>query len=153
MIDIGKKYVNIEDMLSGGQSIQIKPEGYSMYPFITPGRDTVIIKPVGSYIPKRADIVLYRRNHGILVLHRICKYTDEGFYMVGDNQTEVEGPIAYEQIKGVMTAVIKNNKTIYTDNIWYALAGRIWLILRPVRMCIARPVAAFKRKVKKIIGQ
>lgn len=73
--------------------------------------------------------------------------------MVGDNQTEVEGPIAYEQIKGVMTAVIKNNKTIYTDNIWYALAGRIWLILRPVRMCIARPVAAFKRKVKKIIGQ
>lgn len=37
-----------------------------MYPFIVPGRDEVIIEPVGSYIPKRSDIVLYRRKQGLL---------------------------------------------------------------------------------------
>lgn len=59
MIDISEKYIDIEKILLCGQTIQIKPEGYSMYPFIVPGRDEVIIEPVGLYIPKRSDIVLY----------------------------------------------------------------------------------------------
>lgn len=151
MIDIGEKYIDIENTLLNGQSIQIKPEGYSMYPFIVPGRDEVIIEPVGSYIPKRSDIVLYRRKQGILVLHRICKCTDKGFYMVGDNQTQVEGPIEYEQIKGLMTAVIRKNKKISVSSIFYALAGRLWLGLRPVRMYIVKPAAAVKRIVKKAL--
>ena len=151
MIDIGEKYIDIENTLLNGQSIQIKPEGYSMYPFIVPGRDEVIIEPVGSYIPKRSDIVLYRRKQGILVLHRICKCTDQGFYMVGDNQTQVEGPIEYEQIKGLMTAVIRKNKKIYVSSIFYALAGRLWLGLRPVRMYIVKPAAAVKKIVKKAL--
>ena len=148
MIDISEKYIDIEKILLCGQTIQIKPEGYSMYPFIVPGRDEVIIEPVGSYIPKRSDIVLYRRKQGLLVLHRIYKCTDKGFYMVGDNQTEVEGPIEYEQIKGIMTAVIRK---ISAGNFFYAFAGSLWLVLRPVRMYIAKPVAAVKKIFRKVV--
>lgn len=151
MIDISEKYIDIEKILLCGQTIQIKPEGYSMYPFIVPGRDEVIIEPVGSYIPKRSDIVLYRRKQGLLVLHRIYKCTDKGFYMVGDNQTEVEGPIEYEQIKGIMTAVIRKQKKISAGNFFYAFAGSLWLVLRPVRMYIAKPVAAVKKIFRKVM--
>ena len=138
-------------MLLSGNTIQIKPEGYSMYPFIVPGRDEVIIEPADSYVPKRSDIVLYRRKQGPLVLHRICKCTDKGFYMVGDNQTELEGPIEYEQIKGIMTAVIRNQKNIPADNIFYAFAGSFWLALRPVRMYIVKPAAAVKNILNKVV--
>ena len=97
------------------------------------------------------DIVLYRRKQGLLVLHRIYKCTDKGFYMVGDNQTEVEGPIEYEQIKGIMTAVIRKQKKISAGNFFYAFAGSLWLVLRPVRMYIAKPVAAVKKIFRKVV--
>ena len=71
--------------------------------------------------------------------------------MVGDNQTEMEGPIEYEQIKGIMTAVIRNQKNIPADNIFYAFAGSFWLALRPVRMYIVKPAAAVKNILNKVV--
>lgn len=44
------------------------------------------------------------------MLHRIHHIKNGKYYMVGDNQTEIEGPLEPEQIKGKMTAFIKNGK-------------------------------------------
>ena len=68
-------------------TIQVQPQGYSMYPLFVPGRDSAVIEKADCDRLKKGDVILYRRENGILVLHRICRITKDGFYTVGDNQT------------------------------------------------------------------
>lgn len=144
---MGQERINLEEILESGQSIQIKPQGYSMYPLIVQGRDEVVISPVEDVrLLKKGDVVLYRRDGSILVLHRICRHDSTGFYMVGDNQKEIEGPLRDDQIKGILTAIIRRGRYIRTSNPLYRFLFGIWLFLRPVRPAIARTVAAVKRK-------
>ena len=90
---------DIEQLLEAGEIIQIYPEGYSMYPMFVPGRDAAVIKKADVKKIRRADVVLYRRKGSILVLHRVVKRKGGQFYMAGDNQTEVEGPVEEDQIR------------------------------------------------------
>ena len=88
----------IEPLLKAGACIQIHPQGYSMYPFIDPRRDEVVLAGIedGSAL-RRGDVVLYRRENGMLVLHRIYKIGQDGLYLLGDHQTAIEGPVRREQ--------------------------------------------------------
>ena len=136
--------VDIERILDQGKDIQLKPQGYSMYPLIIPERDEAIISAAADVRLKKGDVVLYRREGSILVLHRICKIKEDGFYMVGDNQREVEGPLKREQIKGVLTGIIRNGKYISVKHPIYILSSGLWLLLRPVRPLIGKSVHALK---------
>lgn len=140
-----QRTVDIERLLEQGQSIQIQPQGYSMYPMFVPGRDAAVIERAESTGLKRGDVVLYRRESGILVLHRICRIRKDGFYMVGDNQSEVEGPLRALQIKGILTGFIRKGKYTSVRNPVYRLASRLWLFLRPVRPALSRVAATVKR--------
>lgn len=141
---------DIEQLLSQGLTVQLRPQGYSMYPLFTPGRDEAIIAPLADASRlRRGDVVLYRRDGGILVLHRICKVDKTGFYLVGDNQTALEGPLRAEQMRGVLVAFIRRGREIPVDHPLYKIASRLWLFLRPVRRCIAVPVAWFKRTFRR----
>jgi hypothetical protein len=130
-ISITKK--NIEELLAAGHTVRLHPQGYSMYPLFVPGRDEAVIAPLGERKPRRGDVVLYRRAHDILVLHRIQRITKKGIYFVGDNQTEVEGPLRPDQVRGILIAFIRHGKYIRSSNPLYTVISRIWLILRPVR--------------------
>lgn len=143
---------DIETLLQEGKTISIKPQGSSMYPILVEGRDRAIIEPVQTDSLKRGDVVLYRRDAdaptgGILVLHRIYKCKKDGFYMVGDNQKEIEGPLRADQIKGIMVALERNGKCISTKNLVYIVLTRIWLLFRPLRPTISRIVAQIKSKI------
>ena len=72
--------VPLETLLEQGNILKIKPQGYSMYPLFIPGRDEALIEQVPTTQLKRGDVVLYRRRHGILVLHRICRITPAGYH-------------------------------------------------------------------------
>lgn len=141
---------DIEKLLQDGNSISIKPRGSSMYPTLVEGRDSAIIEPVRMEELKRGDVVLYRRDaevaDGILVLHRIYKRKKDGFYMVGDNQKEIEGPLRADQIKGIMVGMDRNGRYISVKNPVYKVLTRIWLILRPFRPLISQIIARIKRK-------
>jgi hypothetical protein len=130
-ISITKK--NIEELLAAGHTVRLHPQGYSMYPLFVPGRDEAVIAPLGERKPRRGDVVLYRREHDILVLHRIQRITKKGIYFVGDNQTEVEGPLRPDQVRGILIAFLRQGKYIRSSNPLYTVISRIWLILRPVR--------------------
>lgn len=141
--------IDIESVLCEGNTIKIKPQGYSMYPIIVPDRDEVIIEPVSNYsLLKRGDVVLYRRDGSILVLHRIWKVKKDGIYLVGDNQEKIEGPIRPDQIKGKLIVIIRNGKEISITNILYRILSGCWLIMRPFRKIIKRPVAFVKSKLR-----
>ena len=84
---------DLEQLLQEGNIIRLKPQGFSMYPLFIPGRDEALIQQVPVTSLKRNDVALYRRDQGILVLHRIVRVTADGYYMTGDNQYEIEGPL------------------------------------------------------------
>ena len=63
--------IDLEQLLRDGNIIRIKPQGYSMYPLLIPGRDEALIQQTASTDCRRNDVVLYRRDRSILVLHRI----------------------------------------------------------------------------------
>lgn len=142
---------DIEKLLREENYIQIKPQGYSMYPILVPARDEVVVAPVKAHIPlKRNDVVLYRRlkengEKDILVLHRIWKINEQGIYLVGDNQAEIEGPLKREQMLGIMVRLIRNGKDIEASNLMYRMLTGTWLWLRPMRPVISKIAAKIKR--------
>lgn len=148
-MESGIQEQNIEALLEAGKAIQIKPQGYSMYPVIVPGRDEAVVQREDPARLKRGDVALYRRDGSILVIHRICRKTEEGFYMVGDNQTEIEGPLRPEQIKGKMTALIRKGKRIDVNSPGYRIICAVWLLMRPVRGPVSRAAATVKRWIKR----
>uniref|UniRef100_UPI0040560DFE S24/S26 family peptidase n=1 Tax=Acetatifactor sp. TaxID=1872090 RepID=UPI0040560DFE len=135
-----KEKISIEELLAQGKTVQFTPIGSSMCPLFAPQRDQAIVAPVEDRRLKRGDVVLYRRKQSVLVLHRIWKVKSDGFYMVGDNQREIEGPIEREQIKGIMVAMIRKGKQFSVQNPGYRLGTMVWLQLRPFRHVISGPV-------------
>ena len=113
---------DIEQLLEAGEVIQIYPEGYSMYPMFVPGRDAAVIKKADVKKIRRADVVLYRRKGSILVLHRVVKRKGSQFYMAGDNQ-----------IRGILTAFVRNGRRISVKNPVYVIWSGLWLMFLPVR--------------------
>ena len=136
---------DIEELLAQGRTVQFMPQGYSMYPLFVPGRDEAVVAPVDPGRLKRGDVVLYRRDGGILVLHRIWKRKGDEFYLVGDNQEEIEGPLRLDQIKGVLIRIIRKGRQFSVTNVIYRLAAAIWLWLRPMRTFLSHAVAGCKR--------
>ncbi len=142
---MNKETVDILRLLDEGKRIQIKPKGYSMYPMLVPGRDAAIIIKADVNNVKRGNVVLYRRDGGMLVLHRIWKTSEEGIYLVGDNQVDIEGPLSKVQVKGILVAFVRKGKTISADNLLYRFISRGWLSLRPWRNLIKKPLAKVKK--------
>lgn len=127
--------IDIEQLLTDGKTIKIKPQGYSMYPLFVPGRDEACIERTDFSSLKRGDVILYRRDKSILVLHRIWKITGNSFYMVGDNQTEIEGPLRADQVRGKLIGFVRNGKFVDVKNPIYRFLSGLWLFLRPLRPC------------------
>ncbi|MBQ8640174.1 MAG: S24/S26 family peptidase [Lachnospiraceae bacterium] len=140
--------IQIEQLLDQGNTVSIKPQGHSMYPMFIPGRDEAILEKAEPSRLKRGDVVLYRRDQGILVIHRIIRSTEEGFYLVGDNQHEIEGPLRPDQMKGVLTAFIRNGRYVSVRNPVYRAASHLWLFLCPVRVPLKNFVASWKRRIR-----
>lgn len=124
-------------LLEEDQVLPITPSGISMFPFFYGGRDTLYIKRPTAPL-KRGDIALYRRTDTTFVVHRIHHIQKEkdvsSYYMLGDHQTLIEGPLAESQIYGVVAWYERKGKKIdCTSDKKYNLLWRLWMILRPVR--------------------
>lgn len=137
--------IDIEQLLASGTTIKIKPQGYSMYPLFVPRRDEACIERTSFSSLKRGDVILYRRDKSILVLHRIWKIKGNSFYMVGDNQTEIEGPLRADQVRGKLTGFVRNGKFVDVKNPIYRFLSGLWLFLRPLRPCAWKLTACMRK--------
>lgn len=123
--------------LKEGQALKITPQGTSMCPFFYGGRDSVNVV-VPSFPLKRGDIALYIRDDGTYVIHRVYKVKKEAtgtsYYMMGDNQDWVEGPLKESQIHAVAASIIRKGKMIDCKrNMTYRFLSKLWLLLKPLR--------------------
>lgn len=132
-------------LLRAGKTIEIAPIGTSMFPLFTTNSDLAVLAAADAKKLHRGDVVLYRRDSGMLVIHRIYRRKKDGFYMVGDNQTKLEGPLRPEQIKAVMVSFCRKGHRISCKNPFYLILSRLWLFLRPIRPFISRPLGTAYR--------
>ncbi len=141
------KAIDILELLEAGKTVQIKPQGFSMYPMLVPERDSAILIKADRKRLKRGDVVLYRRNKSILVLHRIWRRSGDLVYLVGDNQEIIEGPLPLEQIRGILVAFIRKGRTISVRSPLYLFYSHMWLLLRPFRKQIRTIAVKIKNKI------
>lgn len=120
------------------KKVCIHPQGFSMWPFLKEDQDSVIVKPLPASSMHRGDILLYRRSNQILVLHRLHHKNRKGFFMTGDNQTQIEGPVLSKDILGVVTTIHRGQHTFSRFHPIWLLASHLWLLFRPVK-----PFAAY----------
>lgn len=119
--------------------------GFSMYPTFRHRRDQVLlVEPKKA--PKRPDVILYRRDDGRFVLHRIVRMADADTYICsGDNQWQPER-VRRDQVIALVDGFVRNNKEYSLDHPGYRLWVRFWVGIFPVR----RPFLAMRRFLGKI---
>lgn len=106
--------------------------GNSMSPFVIHGRDTVYLSRITRPL-KIGDAVLYRRDSGSYVLHRICRVRGESFTMIGDAQTIREPGIRRDQIFAIVTRVERKGKTLTPGCFWWDFFEKVWIRIIPLR--------------------
>lgn len=125
-------------ILNEGHNLKIPLSGLSMYPLLAGGRDEAVLSTVQGKKLKRGDIVLYVREDGTHVLHRVYHIKNNAFFMLGDAHTWIEGPIKKEDILAVAVSVIRKDKTISCKRFDYRMVSALWLLVRPLRPLIMR---------------
>lgn len=131
---------------NGGRS-SLLVTGISMYPILRHRRDTVeLVKPAQLH---RGDLVLYKRDNGQYILHRIItEPRDGGFICCGDNQWEPE-QVHNEQVIALVDAYLRDGKRIPANSLGCRLYVWAWVGLFPVR----RPLLWIRRRLGRIRHQ
>ena len=95
--------------LSHGGQAPLMVTGVSMLPMLTHGRDRVYLVPLNRPL-RPGDVILYRRENGKYILHRIIKCIPAGeLICCGDNQCELEA-VRTEQVIAVVSAFCRNGR-------------------------------------------
>ena len=131
-------------LLDETAAVPLVISGGSMVPFLIPKRDSVYLSKADRKL-KRGDMVLYQRDNGHYVLHRVFR-AEKGLYtMVGDAQTELERGIRPDQIFAVATAVRRKEKLMRKNSFWWFFFEKIWIRMVPLRPVIMKTYQRMKR--------
>ena len=136
-VDTGEYVSILRELVEEGREVSMMIAGGSMTPFLGHQRDYILFRKPDKPL-KRGDMVFYQRSTGQYVMHRIWKVKPEGFYMVGDAQTEIEGPLGREQIFAIITKVQRKGKWIGPENFWWQFFEKVWIRIVPLRPVIMK---------------
>lgn len=127
----------LRDLVNEGKECRLLISGSSMAPFLVHERDSIIFSKPQREL-QRGDMVFYQRETGQFVMHRILHVKPEGLYIVGDAQTEIEGPVNPSQVFAVVTKAQRKGKWIGPGDFWWWFFCTVWLRLVPVRKIILK---------------
>ena len=111
--------------------------GDSMLPLIRQGRDLLVIRKLSGK-PRKYNVVLYKRDNGQYVLHRIIKRRKQNYVMCGDNRFVKEYGITDRHIIGILTSVIRDGKEISLSSRGVRFYSCLWCGLFPIRSLLLR---------------
>ena len=126
----------LELQLEAGEA-PLRVTGSSMHPTLRDRLDTVYLKAAKGDL-RKGDVILYRRENGSYILHRIYCCRDGLYDMVGDGQCSLEPDIRPDQILAVVTAVRRKGKLLKKGSVLWEFFEHAWLVLLPVRPAISR---------------
>ena len=137
----------LEALLNEVKAVPLVISGNSMLPFLIHGRDTVYLSKVDSTL-KKGDIVLYKRDDGSYILHRIYKAEGEVFQLIGDAQPIIEKGVRANQIIAKVTEIKRKGKLINEKSLFWKFFQKIWLNIIPLRAGLIKAYSFIKRKTK-----
>lgn len=141
----------IKELLRDDRKAWITVTGMSMYPFLREDKDSVELSAASIGLIKKGDIVLIKRVSDEYILHRVLEKEKESFYIIGDAQQWIEGPLKPEQLIAVVTAVKRKNHQFSCQNkLWKLLVG-IWINIIPLRNLILKGIRVLA-KIKRRLG-
>lgn len=108
-------------------------KGTSMMPLLREKKDLLVIEKKQAGRCKKYDAVLYKRDGGSYVLHRILKVRSSDYVMCGDNCYLKEYGITDRHIIGVLNGFIRNGRTYTVNSRRYKLYVRLWCDFFPIR--------------------
>ncbi len=133
-----KEYLSVlKELVEEGQEVHLTISGYSMSPFLIHNRDVVFFQAPHREL-RKGDIVFFQRENGQFIMHRIWKIKPDGYYIVGDNQTLIEGPVKRDQIFAIVTKVIRKGKKIQPGDFWWEFFEHVWIRIIPLRRMMVR---------------
>lgn len=140
-----REYVTVlKEMVEQGMEVSMTIFGTSMEPFLIDKRDTIYFRKTEDPI-KKGDMVFYQRKTGEYVMHRVLKVRKQQYYLAGDHQTFLEGPIEAQQIFAKVISVER-------AGVWLTEKDRLWKFYAGWwrRLFWVRKVG---NKLKRVIGK
>lgn len=133
-----REYVSaLRELVEEGKEVSMLIAGSSMAPFLVHRRDYIYFKKPERNL-RKGDMVFFERDSGQYVMHRIWKVKPDGYYIVGDAQNEIEGPVREEQIFAIITKVRRKNQWIAPGDFWWEFFEHIWIRMIPVRRIVMK---------------
>lgn len=131
--------------LENGGMARLVVTGDSMYPTLRHRKDAVRLIPVTREL-KKGDLILYQRESGQYVLHRIVTKPKNGaFICCGDNQWERE-PMETTQVVALVDGFTRGGKSVKESNFGYRLWIAVWVGFFPLR----RPLLWLRRSLGRL---
>ena len=127
----------MRELVEEGRLVSVTVAGNSMSPFLADKRDRVFFQKPARPL-KKGDIVFYQRTDSRYIMHRIYKIKQDKYYMTGDAQTEIEGPLKKEQIFALVTQCERKGKQIKPGDFWWDFFEKVWIRVVPLRPVIRR---------------
>ena len=133
-----REYVGmLKELTEEGREVSMLIAGSSMSPFLIHERDMIYFKKPDRKL-KKGDMVFFQRRSGQFIMHRIWKVRPEGYYIVGDAQTQIEGPVERDQIFALITKVRRKGKWLEPGDFWWEFFEHVWLHMIPLRHVLMR---------------
>lgn len=138
---------DILSLLEDTDNVPLVVTGGSMTPFLVHERDVVYLSKVNRE-PRRGDIVLYRRDNGAYILHRVYRVNRDSYTMLGDAQTCPEKGIRPDRIRAVVTAVQRKGALLQKGCLWWDFFERVWIRIVPLRPAVRKSYDIIKKVVR-----
>ena len=114
VLSLDELYPIIDEVISSGGEFRLYPRGTSMMPLLREGLDSVLL--VSPRDVSVNDIVLYKRDDGHFVLHRVVKIKNGEYIMCGDNQYILERGITASHLLARVKCVFREDIRVELDN-------------------------------------
>jgi len=137
----------VKEILSQGKLVRITVTGSSMYPFLREAIDSVELSGGCFSDLRKGDITLIKRENGQYILHRVLLVKADSFFIVGDAQQWVEGPLYEKQLIAIASAIYRKDFRISCYGRLWRIASFLWLKLLPYR----KPLITYFKKLRKIM--
>ncbi len=145
--------LTFEQLLALDGRLAYTNKGVSMLPLLRQGRDVMVIERKGDARCKRLDAVLFKRPNARgtdYVMHRVLRVNDDGTYwIVGDNCVTGD-TVPEENVIGILTAVVRDGKTIPVTDRRYRLYVNTWCRFYRLRIAILRAKHLAGRCLRKL---
>jgi len=105
LVDLDELYPLIKEVIESGGEFRFYPRGTSMEPLLHQGDDSVVLAAPDSI--SAGDVLFYKRENGMFVLHRLIEIRRGTYTMCGDNQKELEHGIKPSQVIAKMVGYYK----------------------------------------------